>query len=90
MGSSIAAPWGFKMVRFSPSSIAKNCRLWCLLADVLPLHPLLCQRRALNLPDWMAQLLYVRRDLSLLGRWEPVIGPAPGPPGCKEDTTLKT
>ena len=70
---------------------SEELSMWCLLADVLPLHPLLCQRRALNLPDWDGpQLLYVRRDLSLLGRWEPVIGPAPGPPGCKEDTTLKT
>jgi len=59
---------------------SEELSMWCLLADVLPLHPLLCQRRALNLPDWDGpQLLYVRRDLSLLGRWEPVIGPAPGP-----------
>ncbi|CAE7856878.1 abcF2 [Symbiodinium microadriaticum] len=60
---------------------SEELSMWCLLADVLPLHPLLCQRRALNLPDWDGpQLLYVRRGpLGLLGRWEPVIGPAPGP-----------
>ncbi|CAJ1394768.1 unnamed protein product [Effrenium voratum] len=53
--------------------------LWCILAEVIPLHQLEEQRALLGLPDWHGpQLLYVRRE-NVLGRWEPVIGPAPGP-----------
>ncbi|CAK9047081.1 cAMP-dependent protein kinase regulatory subunit [Durusdinium trenchii] len=52
---------------------------WCLLAEVLPLYPLDEQRLYLGLDDWDGpQLLYVCQDSNVLGRWEPVIGPAPG------------
>ncbi|CAE7269193.1 abcF2 [Symbiodinium sp. CCMP2592] len=55
-------------------------KLWCLLADVEAVHPL-CERRwSLGLSNFDGpQLLYVRKDASPLGRWEPVIGPGPGP-----------
>ena len=52
--------------------------LWCMLAEVIPLHRLKEQRFFLGLEfESGPQLLYVASKL--LGRWEPVIGPAPGP-----------
>eukprot|EP00438_Fugacium_kawagutii_P005515 Skav227059 [mRNA] locus=scaffold72:918234:929362:- [translate_table: standard] len=56
-------------------------KAWCLLAEVAPLYPLREQRLYLGLDEGShgAQLLYIRRSSCVLGQWEPVIGPAPGP-----------
>ena len=54
--------------------------MWCLLADVVAVYSLERQRSYLGLKDWDGpQLLYVRQDPNPAGRWEPVIGPGPGP-----------
>ena len=51
-----------------------------LLAQVAPLYPLEEEHLYLNLTDMEGpQLLYICRGSSLHGRWEPVLGPAPGP-----------
>lgn len=57
-------------------------KAWCLLAEVVPLYPLGEQRFYLGLDkegSHGAQLLYIRHSSCVLGQWEPVIGPAPGP-----------
>ena len=59
---------------------SEELSMWCLLADVTAAYPLEEQRCYLGLGDWDGpQLLYVRQDPSPTGRWEPVIGPGPGP-----------
>ena len=56
-------------------------KAWCLLAEVAPLYPLCEQRMYLELDETAQapQLLYIRHSSSVVGQWEPVIGPAPGP-----------
>lgn len=68
----------------APGSVSivyvEELKAWCMLAEVAPLYPLEMERLMMGLGDFEgAQLLYLSRGPSVVGRWESVLGPAPAP-----------
>ena len=66
--STAAVVWGLAVGRSFQSFTKKSCPCGVCFADVVPLHPLLCQRRLLDLEDWDGlQLLSGARVLWVAG-----------------------